>query len=69
MNDAACKDMAPNKRLDPNAPDLFFPEKGQDPNEGRMICVTCPVRPQCREYMEETNSKDGIWAGQFKKGD
>ena len=68
MEQAKCVGMAPNKRLHPEEPDPFFPEKGQDPNVGRMVCVECPVRRECKEYMEATNSSEGIWAGQFRKG-
>lgn len=30
-----------------------------------MICFGCPVRKQCQEYRTRTDSKHGIWGGQY----
>lgn len=65
MERAACVNTAPNKRADPEAVDPFFPEKGQSPNEGKKICFTCPVRKDCQDYRERTDSRHGMWGGEI----
>lgn len=60
MNDAACKDVDP---------ELFFPEKGQSQrgNDAILTCFSCPVRSDCRDYRQRTNTNYGIWAGEYTK--
>lgn len=65
MEHAACSGRAPrDKRVNPHAVDPWFPENGQSPNLGKVICMTeCKVRAQCDDYRTRTESKEGIWAG------
>ena len=53
--EAACRGMGP---------DLFFPDRGASPNQGRYIreiCGPCPVRQECLDYgAYETH---GWWGG------
>lgn len=63
MKQAKCTGLAPNRREDPNAVDMFFPERGQSTNPGKIECFTCPVRPECLEYRDRTNSLEGMWGG------
>lgn len=59
MNRAACRS---------EDPALFFPEahgingKRQAERAAR-ICQPCPVRGECSEYRQATDSHYGIWAG------
>jgi len=69
MKDAACRDKAPNKREDPDAPDPWFPEKGESHNPGKIVCILCPVREQCDDYRIKTDSRYGIWAAKSYKFD
>lgn len=32
-----------------------------------MLCFTCKVRAECKQYKERTGTKHGIWAGEFSK--
>lgn len=63
MKLAACLGKAPNKRKNPDAPDPWFPAKGESLNTGKIICFTCPVRAECDQYRIRTESRHGMWAG------
>ena len=65
MSDAACRNQAPNRRQDPAARDPWFPEQGESPNDGRVICFTCPVRTNCIGLRDRTGSKEGMWGGEI----
>lgn len=67
MKRAACNGKAPNKRKNPEAKDLWFPEKGESTNPGKIICFTCRVRTECEEYRVRTGSDKGMWAGVIQK--
>jgi hypothetical protein len=67
MERAACVGTAPDKRSDPDAVDPFFPEKGQPLKYGQIFCFTCPVRAECDDYRERTDSKHGMWGGEMVK--
>lgn len=67
MKEGKCVDKAPNKRLNPTAPDLWFPEKGEPTNPGKIICFTCPVRTDCNDYRARTGTRFGMWAGEIRK--
>jgi hypothetical protein len=67
MRQAACVGKAPNRRLNPEAKDPWFPEKGESTTPGKIICFTCPVRAECKEYRDRTHSKNGMWGGEIKK--
>lgn len=62
MIHAKCRGMVPSRSRGTGT-DVFFPEKGQSPNPGKVICFTCPVRLQCLEYRDEVGANDGIWGG------
>jgi WhiB family transcriptional regulator, redox-sensing transcriptional regulator len=49
---AACRSIS-----DPN---IFYDE--HDPFPALMVCMSCPVRRECREYAM-TNNELGIWGG------
>lgn len=44
-------------------PDVFFPERGQDPKPILAICAACPVRDECLQYAIDHHQPDGIWGG------
>jgi len=67
MSRASCAGQAPNKRLTPDEPDPWFPARGESANVGKIICFTCPVRPECADYRDRTNSAHGMWAGVIAK--
>lgn len=69
MKRAACAGKAPNLREDPEARDPWFPGKGHSLNTGKIVCFTCPVRAECKDYQVRTGSDHGMWAGQIKNRD
>lgn len=49
-------------------PELWFPEKGGDPEPARRICQGCPVRVDCLEHALASEQSSptgmyGIWGG------
>jgi WhiB family redox-sensing transcriptional regulator len=44
-------------------PELFFPNKGGNPEPARRICAQCPVQAKCLELAILDPSLDGIWGG------
>lgn len=40
----------------------FYPTDEQGVQEIRKVCLSCPVRPECREYAV-ANERFGVWAG------
>lgn len=67
MRRASCAGRAPDKRTDPDSVDLWFPERGESANAGKIVCFTCPVRPECADYRTRTDSRYGMWAGVIPK--
>jgi len=43
-------------------PEIFFPDKGGNPDPAKQICRTCPVRTQCLEHAL-TSGVSGVWGG------
>lgn len=31
--------------------------------EAKRLCATCTVRPECLNYAEDNDEREGIWAG------
>lgn len=57
---AACKGLT----------DLFFNERGDnaDMKEAKHVCASCPVAPECREYVLSVDLVErGIWGGLSEK--
>lgn len=48
-----------------NAPELFFPEKGETSKTATAMrmCMGCPVRPDCLDDAIARREKHGIWGG------
>jgi WhiB family redox-sensing transcriptional regulator len=45
-------------------PELFHPERGQNPDEAKRICTTsCDVVDQCFVYIMAHPELGGVWAG------
>lgn len=46
---------------------MFFPDKSalMKANDALIMCFGCKVRVQCKTYREETDSRYGIWGGEF----
>jgi hypothetical protein len=61
MTKAECRGVLPKK---PGDPDLFFPERGEVALafQAQMICMSCPVLQQCKEYQARMKNQYGIWA-------
>lgn len=52
---AACRGMDPN---------IFFPERGQDSEAAKRVCMRCPVRERCLDYAEGVpKERSGVWGG------
>ena len=44
-------------------PVLFHPEPGQPTTPAKRICMTCPVRRECREHALAVEEMHGVWGG------
>lgn len=47
-------------------PELFFPERGGDPQrvrDAKAVCAKCEVAAQCLEYALRNDERTGIWGG------
>jgi WhiB family redox-sensing transcriptional regulator len=44
-------------------PELFFPNKGGNPEPARRICSRCLVRAECLQVAVNDPMLDGIWGG------
>ena len=55
---AACRDIDPS---------LFFPERGEDTWQAKLVCYRCPVREDCLEYALDHGEKFGIWGGKSER--
>jgi WhiB family redox-sensing transcriptional regulator len=55
---AACRD---------RDPELFFPVSAMpsaaDARKAKLICASCPVRPQCLDFALRHAQEQGIWGG------
>jgi len=59
MDDAVCREIGP---------EMFFPETGENPQQARAVCRTCPVETQCLNHaltLEDSGVWNviGIWGG------
>lgn len=45
------------------APDLFYPEMGQDYGDARKLCMMCPARIECLIVALERPEVAGMWGG------
>ena len=54
MEDGACRQVDPN---------IFFPDRGENPRRGKEVCGNCPVFAQCRAYALSDPSIKGVWGG------
>lgn len=43
--------------------DLWFPEKGGNVIEAKMVCAACEVQPECLAWALETGDMNGIIGG------
>lgn len=44
-------------------PEIWFPERGSNGADAKMICATCPVRVECLHDAISNGMTDGIWGG------
>lgn len=46
-------------------PSIFFPEIGENADEARAVCATCPARPHeaCLTFALEHHERHCVWAG------
>jgi len=44
-------------------PELFFPEKGNRPQDAKMVCARCPVRAECLTDALAQDRVSGVWGG------
>jgi WhiB family transcriptional regulator, redox-sensing transcriptional regulator len=58
MFDAACRGMDA---------DVFFPTADADPQPGKGVCASCPVRVACLAFALEHGERFGIWGGLDEK--
>lgn len=48
-------------------PELFFPELGQNCQDAKRLCASCPVQPECLAYALANRELYGIWGGTSTK--
>lgn len=46
-----------------SAPELWFPERGQNIDPARAVCGACPVRRECLDYALAWDIRFGVWGG------
>ncbi len=44
-------------------PEVFFPDRGQNPKAAKRICAQCPVAEICREIAVADPAITGVWGG------
>jgi WhiB family redox-sensing transcriptional regulator len=44
-------------------PEVFYPEKGVNPEKAKRICRSCPVVAECLEFALTTYQGFGVWGG------
>ena len=44
-------------------PDLFFPERGEDPAPAKAVCAGCAVRKECLAMALAQRMTHGVWGG------
>lgn len=44
-------------------PEAFFPEKGNQAQPARQICLQCPVRAECLDFAIRTGQRYGVYGG------
>lgn len=44
-------------------PEIFFPERGDNPNPAKAICANCQVKDECLEDAIANTERTGIWGG------
>lgn len=49
------------------APDLFFPETGENAAAAKAICAACPVRAECLAYAVSVPEGHGVFGGLSEK--
>ncbi len=59
---AACKGMDPIIFFGPDVAETVK-EKHDREEEGKKVCVTCPVKKDCLDYSLESREPYGIWGG------
>ena len=55
---AACRGMDP---------DLFHPSDVKGLAAAQLVCVECPVRPECLDYAIAHHEMHGIWGGESER--
>jgi WhiB family redox-sensing transcriptional regulator len=48
-------------------PALFFPERGENGGQAKLICSVCPVRVECLDHALASHERYGVWGGQTDK--
>lgn len=48
-------------------PDLFFPKRGENGNRAKSVCGTCPVKVECGDYADRTETEYGVWGQRTRK--
>ena len=43
--------------------ETFFPSRGEDCRDARLICDGCPVREACLDFALTTGQAFGVWGG------
>ena len=46
---------------------MFYPERGQDANDAKIVCFGCPVRTHCLADALERKDREGCWGGLVEK--
>lgn len=48
-------------------PELFYPEKGGNPEPAKAICRTCDVTDKCLQYALNNHEQFGVWGGKTER--
>lgn len=47
--------------------ELFFVDKGENPQPAKDVCALCPVRRECLEYALSNDERFGVWGGKTER--
>lgn len=58
--DLVWREFAACRGLDP---EMFYPDRGEDPVAAREVCRSCAVQTVCLEFALAHREKTGVWGG------
>jgi WhiB family redox-sensing transcriptional regulator len=71
LSDTATEPWAASALCSQVYPDTWFPDKGDSTREAKKVCMACPVRAECEDYVRRRYElgyhEHGVWAGMSRE--